>query len=109
MDPFNVFFFAVLALVVGPLACRWFRYKSFSAAIFRAPIERTVGEIELSQSGSSSSVLRVHVLGSEPGGPRSIGLQVINKAALGASTSAFNLSIDQAQRLAQLLGQAAGR
>ena len=104
---FGVFFVAIVALVVGPLLYRWFRYKSFSGAMLGAPIERTLGEITLKSSGMSSSLLRVHALGPGNGQQRSVGLQLISKAPLAASTMPINLSITQAQELAQLLESAA--
>ena len=104
---FGIFFVAMVALVAGPLLYRWFRYKSFSAAMLGAPIERTLGEITLKSSSLSSSVLRVHALGPGNGQQRSVGLQLISKAPLAASTMPINLSLAQAQELAQLLESAA--
>ncbi len=106
MDWFPLIFLAIAVAVVGPLLFRTFKYKSFSAAMLGAPIRNTVGEIELNRSGLSSSVLKVHALGSATGSDRSVGLQLVSKAALGASTMPIKLSIQQAQELSMLLQNA---
>jgi len=107
MDWFPLLFVAIAALVVGPLLYRMVKYRSFSAAMLGAPIRSTVGEIALQGSGISSSVLRVHALGPADGSERSVGLQLVSKAPLGASTVPIKLTLEQAQELSGLLKNAA--
>jgi hypothetical protein len=108
-DLFPIVFFAILALVVVPLVYRWIRYRSFSAAMFGAPIANTLGEITLQESSFHSSVLRVHALGSDTDQQRFVGLQLISKAPLAASTMPVKLTIAQARELARLLDRATGK
>jgi hypothetical protein len=103
MEWFQIIFLGIACAVVGPLLFRMFKYKSFSAAMLGAPIRSTVGEIELNRSSFSSSVLKVHALGSATGADRSVGLQLVSKAALGASAMPIKLSVQQAQELSVLL------
>lgn len=107
MDWFTVLFVVVAISAAGPLLYRIVKYKSFSAAMFGAPIQSTVGEITL-HSGVSSSVLKVHALGSSGAAERYIGLQLVSKAPLGASTVPIKLTLLQAQELRGLLERAAG-
>ena len=100
---FWVFFVAMAAFGLGPLLYRWARYKSFSAAMFGAPIERTLGEIMLKSPVMSSRVLKVHALGPGNGHDKSVGLQLVSKAPFAFSTMPINLSLAQAHELVQLL------
>jgi hypothetical protein len=99
---FSVFVVAMVAWVLGPLTYRWFRYKSFSAAMFKAPIERTLGEVTLQSSAMSSYILRVHALGPSSEQQRFVGLQIISQAPLAASMTPINLSFTQARELAAI-------
>ena len=107
MDWGLIFILVVFALVLGPLLFRWFKFKSFSAAMFGVPILSTVGEISLQSSAISSSVLKVHALGPGNRADRAVGLQLISKTPLAASTMPITLTVEQARQLSVLLQSAA--
>ena len=107
MDWFSSFFLLVAAIVVGPLLYRMLKYKSFSAAMsalrltHRRP-NRTAA-FRSFEFGSS----RVHALGpADRSIGRWVGLQVVSKAPLGASTMPIRLTVQQAQELSTLLQSA---
>ena len=80
------------------------RYKGFKAALFGAPIRRTVGELELSRSGFTSTILRVHVLGGDAS--KEVGLELVSKSPLSYHMAPFTLSRGDAGALARLLEDA---
>jgi hypothetical protein len=107
MDWGLIVILVIFAVVLGPLLFRWFKFKSFSAAMFGVPIRSTVGEISLQTSAISSSVLKVHALGAGNGADRAVGLQLTSKAPMAVSTMPITLTVEQAQQLSILLQSAA--
>jgi hypothetical protein len=69
----------ILALVVfflGAIVINILKYKSFKAALFEAPIDRTVGELTATRAlGLLRTTIKIHVLGETPAG-KSIGMEL---------------------------------
>jgi hypothetical protein len=95
-------------LILAYFAWRYFKYGSLTGAMLGGRISRTIGEVKVSTSSFSSSVLRVGVLETDPLAPPQVALTVVSKAVLAASMVPFKLSADQARQLAALLNQATG-
>ena len=85
------------------------QFPSSTAKLFASRIDRTIGRVPLSNSGSALNSIQVHVLGgSNP--PEWVGLTIQN-GSFGASrpVTPITLSIDEARQLSELLGEATKR
>ena len=97
----------VVSLSVLYFAWKWYRYGSFTGATLDARITKTVGEITVSSSGITSTVLKVDTLEASPGTLPQIALVLISKALpFGASMTPIKLSQTQAKQLIDLLRKA---
>ena len=88
-------------------ARKWYRYGSFTGATLDARITKTVGEITVSSSGITSTVLKINILEASPGTLPQIALVLISKALpFGASMTPIKLSQIQVKQLIDLLQKA---
>ena len=100
-----VFFFGMLAFVVGTFVFKMVKYGGFKAAMFGAPIERTLGEVEGSGSRMITVTVRVHALGGHVAG-KDIGLEFVAKSFASYQMMPVALSAAEARKLASLLQNA---
>jgi hypothetical protein len=102
-------FFAVFAAVAGSFIVKIVRHGGFRAALFGAPLERTVGEVRGGGTRFMNIAVRVHVLG---GGEaeKAVGLELVAKSFASYQMTPVTLSAAEARKLALLLQSAtAGR
>lgn len=109
MDDVEIVFYVIPVAILGYFAWRYFKHGSLTGAMLGGRVSRTVGEVEISLSGFSSSVIRVGILETGPAYAPEVALTVVSKAMLGASMVPLKLSADQARQLAVLLNQATSR
>src|SRR5262245_36254457 len=100
-------FLAVWFGIIGYFVSRYVRHGGFSAALFGARIQRTVGEVESAKALGMRSVLKIHVLEAEPGQAPLVGLSEVTKGFASRRLTVLKLTPDQAKLLALLLNQAA--
>jgi len=81
------------------------RYGGVKAAIFGAPIEHTIGEVEAHGLKLMRIVLRVHKL-STSDRDKAVALEITAKGFLSYNMTPVTLSIAQAQNLVNFLNQA---
>lgn len=101
-DLFTHLSFFLFIGVVGFIGYKFFKDKSFSALIFGSKIDRTIGQIDLSENRVASKKVSIHVL--ENG---RVAVEEANSAVLAFSVSGFTLSAEQAKTLSNLLKTAA--
>ena len=100
-------FFAFLAFVIGLFVFKIFKNGGFKAAMFGAPIVRTVGEIAASSPSRIMSVaVKVHVLGGESP-DKAVGLEFVAKSFASYQMMPVSLSKIEAKKLIMLLESAA--
>lgn len=103
MAPFLVA--AVFALVVGSFVLKIFKYGGLKAAMFGAPIERTVGEAKGGGVKFTSIAVKVHILaGGSP--DTAIGLEFVAKSFASYEMMPVTLSVSEAKKLARLVDSA---
>ena len=90
---------AVFALVT---LFRVFTYGGLRAAMFHAPIKRTVGEVSGSGTKIMSTAVKVHALGGDSS-EKAVGLEFVAKSFAGYQTRPVTLSTSEAMKLARLL------
>ena len=103
ISPFLVV--AVFALVLGSFVFKIFKHGGLKAAIFGAPIERTVGEVKGGGVKFMSIAVKVHTLG---GGSseKAIGLEFVAKSFASYEMMPVTLSVSEAKKLATLIQSA---
>jgi hypothetical protein len=94
-------FFVVFAGFAGYFVYRYFKYGGFRGALYGSAIARTVGEVELQGSSSTTTTLRVHLL--EDG---RIILEVSSRATMAVTMHGYPMTVSNAGELAELLQQA---
>lgn len=94
-------FFVVFAGFAGYFVYRYVKYGGFRGALYGSAIARTVGEVQLQGSSSSTTTLRVHLL--EDG---RIILEVSSRATMAATLNGYSMTVSNAGELAELLQQA---
>lgn len=104
IDPGLVVFLLFFLGVVGLMLFKVFKFGGFKAAMFGAPIERTVGEVEGSGSRMMNLTVKVHRLGG--GSDKAIGLELVAKSFASYQMMPITLSVAEAKKLAQLLDAA---
>jgi hypothetical protein len=104
MDILSLLFFAVVAMVVGSLIFRFVKFGGFKAAMFGAPIERTIGEVLGSSGRMTKITVRVHILGGRP--ERAVGLELVARTIASYQMVPVALSEDEARDLLRLLQSA---
>jgi hypothetical protein len=109
MDNISNLFPLILIAVLGYFAWRYFKHGSLTGALLGGRIRRTVGEVKISSSMFSSSILRVGVLEAGDAIEPQVALTLVSKAALGASMVPIKLTNAQARELMALLKQATER
>ena len=102
---FPVLMIIVFAGVVISFVYKMFKYKGFKAAMFGAPITRTVGEVAGLDSSIIKSAVKVHILGGVPS-EHAIGVELIAKSILSYQMLPISLSNAEANRLIALLQEA---
>lgn len=100
-----IIFLIVFALVAGRFLLKVLKMGGFKAAMFGAPIERTIGEVSCTTSRLMSMTLRVHALA---GGDtdRKVGLELVTKSFASYQMMPASLSATEAKELIQLLQSA---
>jgi hypothetical protein len=106
MDMPQLVFFGIFAAIGGTFIFKRLKYGSWTGAFLSGKIQRTVGEVVLSQSALVSRRLRVDILDGAPSEESAVGLTITMKATLGASMMPFRLTRQQALELSGLLQQA---
>ena len=104
--PFLIFA-AMFVLVGGRFIYGRLKYGSWTGSFLKGKIERTVGEVSLSQAFATSQKLQVHTMRNEDDSERFVALVVTSKAPMGASMQPYKLSNSQALELASYLTKAA--
>ncbi len=94
-------FFVVFAGIAGYFVYRYVKYDGFRGALYGSAITRTVGEVELLGSSSTTTTLRVHLL--EDG---RIILEVSSRATMAATLHGYPMTVGNAGELVELLQQA---
>jgi hypothetical protein len=109
MHPQNYFpfiFFAFFAFVVGSFIYRIFKNGGFKAAMFGAPIIRTVGEVSASRSSRLLNVaVKVHILGGNSP-DKTVGLEFVATSFASYQMMPVSLSTVEAKKLIMLLESA---
>jgi hypothetical protein len=95
------------ALGVANLLVRAVRNRGFKAAMFGAPIKRTVGEIDLGKHGMMRTRLRLHSLEAREAGVRTIGIEVITTSRLSYHMFPIRMTPEEAALFRDLLSRAA--
>lgn len=103
--PFWIFL-AIFALFAGRLLFGRLRYGSWTGSFLKGTIERTNGEILLTQNMAGNQTLKVHTMRDEGSSESFVGLVLAAKSPLGGSMQCFKLTKTQASELANMLGQA---
>jgi hypothetical protein len=106
MDYPQAIFFTVVALIIGRFVYGRLKYGSWTGSFLKGSIDRTVGEIELSQGMGVTQTLKVHTMKSAGGDGDFVGFVIVSKAVLAASMQPYKLSKSQAQELAHYLNPA---
>jgi hypothetical protein len=100
---FPFFFIAFLTLVVGSFVYKIIRNGGFKGAMFGAPIKKTEGEVEGTNSSRIMSVsVRVHALGGDSPN-KAIGLEFVAKSFASYQMMPVVLSKSEARKLIALL------
>lgn len=92
---------AVVAIVIGVFALRYFKHGGFKGALFGATVESTIGEVAGSGILMSSVVIKVHKL---EGG--SVGVEFVGKSVGRYQTMPVTLSSTETQMLITYLQMA---
>lgn len=101
-----IFFLGILALAVGAFLYKTLQHGGFKAAMFGAPIERTVGEVASGGVKLMNVVLRVHKLGG--GREKAVGVELVAKSLASYQMMPVTLSVAEAKKLIMLLEAATG-
>jgi hypothetical protein len=101
-NTFQYLFFAMFALVAGSFIFRIIKHGGLKAAMFGAPISRTVGEVQGGGVKFMNITVKVHTLG---GGSteKAIGLEFVAKSVASYQMMPVTLSATEAKKLATLL------
>ena len=103
---FPIFFFAVFALIVGSFLYKMHKHGGFKAAMFGAPIERTVGEVAGGGVKLMNVGIKVHKLSG--GRDKTVGVELVAKSVASYQMMPVTLSAAEARRLITLLENATG-
>ena len=103
----QILFFSFFTLFIGTFIYRRFKYGSIKAAIFGAPIERTLGEVDGGSGKIMSIKVKVHRLGGDAP-DKAIGLEFVAKSLTSYEMMPVTLSVSEAKKLAILIKSAAG-
>lgn len=105
-DAFPFLFFLVFAAVAGSFVFKIIKHGGLKAAMFGAPIERTIGEVEGGGTRLMTVAVKVHKLdGDSP--EKAIGLEFVAKSLASYQMMPVTLSAAEARKLATLLESAA--
>jgi len=97
---------AFFVLFIGSFIYRIIKNGGFKAAMFGAPIERTVGEVSASRSSRLMNVaVKVHVLGGNSS-DKAIGLEFVATSFASYQMMPVSLSTVEAKKLIMLLESA---
>jgi hypothetical protein len=98
----SLFPILVLAVVALVIVFRVFKRGGLRAAMFHAPIKRTVGEVSGSGTKIMSTAVKVHALGGDSS-EKAVGLEVVAKSVASYQMLPVTLSASEAMKLARLL------
>ncbi|MEW5771592.1 MAG: hypothetical protein AB1831_14665 [Pseudomonadota bacterium] len=98
---FEYIFFAIFAFVAGSFVFKIIKNGGFKAAMFGAPIARTVGEVEGSGTKLMNIKVKVHTLGGSQ--DKAIGLEFVAKSVGSYQMLPVTLSASEAKKLTTLL------
>ena len=101
MDTFSILLIAVVGLIVGSFAFKFFKFGGAKAAMFGGSIERTIGEARASSGRIVKALIKVHVLA---GGPdKAVGLEFVAKSFASYQMLPVTLSESEARNLIRFL------
>jgi len=103
----QILFFIFFAVIVGFMLLRTIKHGGFKAAMFGAPIEATVGEVNGGGSKLMKLVVKVHKLGGNDS-EKAIGLELVAKSVASYQMTPVALSVSEAKNLIKLLEAAVG-
>jgi hypothetical protein len=104
METFSILFVAAFALIVGSFVFKFLKFGGIRAAMFGAPIERTIGEARASTGRIVKAVVKVHVLN---GGPdKAVGLEFVAKSFASYQMLSVALAESEARNLIRFLENA---
>lgn len=103
---FSVLFFIICALVAGSFIYKMIKYGGFKAAMFGAPIQRTVGEVTGGGAKIMNVGLKVHKL--QGGREKAVGVELVAKSFASYHMTPITLSTAEAEKLIVLLETAVG-
>lgn len=103
---FPYFIGLIFAAIVITFVVNAIRHGGFKAAMFGAPIERTVGEVKVTRGAIGSTTMKVHVLRAEA--EMKVGLEVVTKSVASYHMMPFTLTAAEAKSLIRLLEIASG-
>jgi|SRR6185312_2569843 len=101
----TVIFFIVFIAVLGRMLLKVFKFGGLKAALFGAPIERTVGEVAGAGKGMMNVTLKVHELKSADV-DRKVGLEIVAKSVASYQMMPISLSSAETKKLIQILQSA---
>lgn len=103
---FPIVFFGIFAAVAGSFLYKMIKHGGFRAAMFGAPIERTVGEVAGGGMKLMEVGLKVHKLGG--GREKAVGVELVAKSVASYQMMPVTLSAVEAKKLIALLEAATG-
>lgn len=103
---FSFVFFVVFAAAAGSFIYKMIKHGGWRAAMFGAPIERTVGEVEGGGIKLMKVGLKVHKLGG--GREKAVGVELVAKSLGSYQMMPLTLSSMEAKKLIALLEVATG-
>ena len=105
-DPIGFLFLAFFLAILGFFAFRVIKHGGFKAAMFGAPIRKTLGEVTSQSTSFVTLLVRVHALDSiSP--DKAVGVELVAKSLGSYSMTPISLSKASAKKLAALLQSAA--
>ena len=87
---------------------RTVRNRGLSGAMFGAPVERTIGELDLGRQGRIGRTLKIHKLRPEDAGSPELGIEVVARTFGSIGMSVIPLTRQQAVAMRDLLSEAIG-
>ena len=98
----QILFFVFFAVAAGYMLFRTIKRGGFKAAMFDAPIESTVGEVNVRRSNLIDVAVKIHKLGGDDSA-KAIGLELVAKSFASYQMTPVSLSVSEAKDLIKLL------
>lgn len=102
LDYIQLLFWGLIILIFGRFLFKIIQKGGLRAALFGAPIEQTIGEIEPAHSKFQSIRLKVHRLKDESP-ERAVGLELITKSFASYHMLPLAISVEETRKLIGLL------